>query len=309
MKKYKVSIIIPVYNTFDFLNRCLDSIVNQSYNNLEIILINDGSTDNSLDICNEYMKKDSRIIVINKKNNGVSAARNDGIKKASGDFICFFDSDDSVESNMIEILLNNMIINNVDLSICDYSIINGSNAKPKTNNSFLIDNREDYHRNYYLYQGYLWNKMFKTSLVKKISFNESIHCCEDELFITQYVEYCDSFYYDNRKLYNYYIRNNSSSGWTNVNERQATKIVAREKELKILSKYSFDVYKDYYVAHFLSANDIYRRYRPQIIDKNDLNMMYKKLISYNKFDLKFKVIVFIKYRLYWLYYLIKKINY
>ena len=93
----KISIIVPIYNCEKYLKRCLESIINQTYNNLEIILLNDGSSDNSLKIIKEYKKKDNRIIVIDKKNTGVSDTRNIGIQKASGKYICFCDSDDVLE--------------------------------------------------------------------------------------------------------------------------------------------------------------------------------------------------------------------
>lgn len=96
-----VSIIVPVYNAEKYLNKCLDSIVNQTYSNLEIILINDGSTDNSLSICNDYTNKDGRIIVIDKHNTGAADSRNEGLKKATGKYIMFVDSDDFIDLNII----------------------------------------------------------------------------------------------------------------------------------------------------------------------------------------------------------------
>lgn len=307
MTKAKVSIIIPVYNTEKYLKRCLDSISSQTYKNLEIILVNDGSTDNSYDICISYQKKDSRYNIINKSNGGVSSARNEGIKIASGEYICFFDSDDEIEHNMIEKLLKNFIDYNVDLSICDYNILNNKIKKKSQIKSFLISSKEEYHKNYKIYQGYLWNKMFKTSIVKQISFDNDIHCCEDELFITKYVEFCKTFFYDNTKLYNYYIRSNSSSGTQKINKRQVTKIIARERELEILKKYDFDIYKDYYISHFLAMNDIYHRYEYHIVEKKQLNKMYKELLYNKSLGCSFKISIFIRYRLFWFYYYLKLI--
>lgn len=101
-----ISIILPVYNVEKYLRRCLDSIINQTYKNIEIIIVNDGSTDNSLDICNEYYEKDSRIKIITKKNEGLGMARNTGINNASGEYVCFFDSDDFIERDAIEKMYN-----------------------------------------------------------------------------------------------------------------------------------------------------------------------------------------------------------
>ena len=96
----KISIIIPVYNTAKYLKRCLDSVLAQSYKDFEMVIINDGSTDNSLSICESYAQKDERIEILNLQHNGVSNARNNGISKAKGEFICFVDSDDKIEKDL-----------------------------------------------------------------------------------------------------------------------------------------------------------------------------------------------------------------
>lgn len=98
-----ISVIVPVYNVENYLCKCVDSIINQTYNNLEIILVDDGSTDGSASICDEYVLKDSRVKVIHKENGGVSSARNIGIAEASGEYICFVDSDDWLELDYFEI--------------------------------------------------------------------------------------------------------------------------------------------------------------------------------------------------------------
>lgn len=112
-----VSIIIPVYNVSNYLTTCLESVINQTYKDLEIICINDGSADNSLEILKEYASKDKRIIIIDKKNAGVSAARNDGIEKSSGEYIFCMDSDDYIDNDFIEVFYNNAKKNNSDLVV------------------------------------------------------------------------------------------------------------------------------------------------------------------------------------------------
>ena len=106
----KISIIIPVYNVEKYLKTCLDSVINQTYQNLEIILVNDGSTDNSGKICEEYKRTNSRIILIHKKNEGLSAARNTGLGIATGEYISFLDSDDYISNDMLETLYNSLQI-------------------------------------------------------------------------------------------------------------------------------------------------------------------------------------------------------
>ena len=103
-----VSVVIPVYNVEKYVEKCLDSVINQTYQNLEIIIVNDGSTDNSLSVCQKKKLSDSRIKLINKENGGLSSARNAGIECAQGEFICFIDSDDWIELDYIEVLLNGM---------------------------------------------------------------------------------------------------------------------------------------------------------------------------------------------------------
>ena len=113
----EISVIIPVYNTEKYLNECLDSIVNQTLSDIEIICVNDGSTDNSLAILESYAKKDNRITVISQENNGQGSARNLGLKNSSGNYICFIDSDDYVDLNMLEKLYDNVILNNSDIVV------------------------------------------------------------------------------------------------------------------------------------------------------------------------------------------------
>ena len=115
----KVSIIVPVYNTKDYIIRCVDSLVNQTYKNIEIILVNDGSLDNSIDLVNEKYD-DDRIVIVNQENMGSGQARNNGIKKASGDYLFFVDSDDFIDKDTISIMMNKMINDKVNLVICDY---------------------------------------------------------------------------------------------------------------------------------------------------------------------------------------------
>lgn len=113
-----ISVIIPVYNVEEYLHECLESVINQTYKNIEIILIDDGSTDSSGDICDEYKHYDSRIEVIHKKNGGLSDARNAGLAICAGEYISFVDSDDTIEYNMLEILLRNALDNNAEISMC-----------------------------------------------------------------------------------------------------------------------------------------------------------------------------------------------
>ena len=132
-----VSIVVPIYNVEKYLNRCIENLINQTYRNVEIVLVNDGSTDSCPQICDEYAKKDSRIKVIHKENQGPGVARNTGIENATGDYICFFDSDDYIESDTIEKCVLEITSNDADMVIFGHDCItpNGNciyNGKPNT---------------------------------------------------------------------------------------------------------------------------------------------------------------------------------
>lgn len=126
----KVTIVVPVYNTEKYLDECIKSIVNQTYENIEVILIDDGSKDNSPKICDKWAQKDSRIQVIHKMNEGAGIARNTGISNASGEYICFFDSDDYIEPYTIEKSLNALLENNADIVLFGFCDIT-ANGKTK----------------------------------------------------------------------------------------------------------------------------------------------------------------------------------
>lgn len=171
MSSNLVSIIVPVYNVEKYLKKCLDSIIKQSYRNIEIICVNDGSTDSSLKICEEYQEQDSRIIIITQKNQGLSAARNTGIKNSKGEFIAFIDSDDWVDPQFIELLLKACKDNNILLSFCGVYLYYGEkkfikvNDVPQIPDSKLLPNKFTDE-----YQNTAWRKLYHKSLFEKVSF-------------------------------------------------------------------------------------------------------------------------------------------
>ena len=139
-----ISIIVPVYNVEKLLSKCVDSILNQNFKDFELLLIDDGSKDKSGLICEEYAKKDSRISVYHKTNGGLSSARNYGIEHALGEFITFIDSDDYVDKSMLEILYNNMIENDVDLSITGVrDIYDGKTSIDVDREKLLLNSEEN----------------------------------------------------------------------------------------------------------------------------------------------------------------------
>ena len=159
-----VSVIIPVYNVYDYLDKCLNSIINQTYKSLEIIIVNDGSTDNSKDIIEKYSKIDKRITVINTKNNGLSVARNKGIDASHGDYLSFVDSDDYVDNDFIEYLVKLLEEYNSDISVCSFYQNDSNNKKEE----IIVYNKIEAMKECIAYNNMYssaWNKLYKKEIL------------------------------------------------------------------------------------------------------------------------------------------------
>ena len=192
----KVSIIVPIYNTAKYLPECLDSILNQSHQNLEIILIDDGSTDDSGKIVDAYAKKDSRIKVVHQKNQGQSAARNQGLKKATGDFISFIDSDDSISPDFYQKHLA-AFDHNTSISVCGahYKILKLKTTKDVYIDSLRPRKKHESNKAYILYlltmDGRMYwsvNKLYHANIAKKCHFDQSLNFAEDTKFVLDYLK-------------------------------------------------------------------------------------------------------------------------
>ena len=212
-----ISVIVPVYNVEKYLPKCIDSIINQTYTDLEILLIDDGSTDNSGKICDNYAKKDKRIKVIHKKNGGLSDARNTGLNICTGDYISFIDSDDYIEPDMYDKMINTAIANDIDIISCNYNhIYNEQNFSPffKTNTDELITNKTKLLKLIFTYQNFdlvVFNKLYKANLFKNIRFPKGISPAEDLNILYPLISSSNKFYYINEALYNKTERINSLS--------------------------------------------------------------------------------------------------
>lgn len=218
-----ISVIVPVYNVAQYLPECLDSIVHQTYQNLEIILIDDGSTDDSGKICDQYLNSDARIKVIHQENRGVAAARNVGISNASGTYVAFIDADDWIEPNMFEGLRNQMGI--ADVITVGYwkeythsrdkiteclpagTYCKGEKIESVYNHMLYADNG-----NFDDTLASIWNKLFRLELVKTFyrELNTSLRYREDTLFVYTYLLRCESIVVTANAYYHYRIREGSA---------------------------------------------------------------------------------------------------
>ena len=211
-----ISIVVPIYNVEQYLKRCVDTIINQTYKNIEIILVDDGATDNSGKICDEYIQKDNRIKVIHKENGGLSDARNVGLENANGKYIAFIDSDDYISKDFIQKLYKFCIENGCEIAQCSYQrVYDNSSISENTNAEIVttIMNRNEAILKMFASKNseytVAWNKLYKTSL-----FNSGIRypkgmLHEDEATTYKLFYEAKKIVVTNEELYYYLIRENS----------------------------------------------------------------------------------------------------
>lgn len=214
----KISVIVPVYNVEKYLSKCVDSIIKQTYRNLEIILIDDGSPDNCGAICDEYAEKDNRIKVIHKPNGGLSDARNAGLDIATGEYIAFVDSDDYIAENMIEKLYERLIKDGSDMALCGFEYVNESYGSAEDNKTditnCIVDEKGFFNEMYGCNQVYCvvaWNKLYKKALFENERYDYA-KCHEDQFIIHRLVMKCNKISFLEDKLYFYLRRRDSIMG-------------------------------------------------------------------------------------------------
>ncbi|OTN87983.1 hypothetical protein A5819_000433 [Enterococcus sp. 7E2_DIV0204] len=209
-----VSVVIPIYNVEDYLEECIDSVLNQTYTELEIILVDDGSKDNSLEICKKKEQEDSRIIVISKENGGLSSARNAGIDRAKGEYICFIDSDDWIEADYVELLMEGIVDYNADISVIhmtkvsDFSKIKFQTQNSETWTQFTKESamKELFTNNFIGYSAN--NKLYKTSLFKTIRYPYGL-LMEDKATTYRLIDESTKIVVNPSTKYHYFLRDNS----------------------------------------------------------------------------------------------------
>ncbi len=213
--KDMVSIIVPVYQVEDCLPQCIESILTQTYQNIELILVDDGSPDNCGAICDSYAEKDDRIRVIHKENNGVSAARNAALEIAAGEFLAFVDGDDEIEPTMIEVLYQNLIKYQCDISVCGIWFVfpDGTKKRACAEDMVEVYDRQAAMENILLgkyYAGHLCNKMFRRTVFANQKLDPAIKVYEDSLVVAEVILQSERLVFDSTPLYRYLLRDDSA---------------------------------------------------------------------------------------------------
>lgn len=293
----KISVIVPVYNAAAYIKRCIESILNQTYQNIELILVDDGSTDGSSIICDEYRKKEN-IKIVHKKNGGVSSARNAGLMIASGDYIGFVDSDDYIEKNMFQLMHDN--IKDADLSMCGYyqnkkkfiGISNKQIVDRTTAVTYVIGDGG--------FKGFLWNKLFKKSVIDKykIRFFPDIHMCEDLVFCISYIDKIEKVCLLPNALY-YYEDCGVSLSNAKFNQKKYSVIKAYNTLLSMDlikgDKKIFKIVENRKIKHCLSLWMLL--VRDNLMDKNTYFLEIKREIKHENISFLMDKSYGVKYKL------------
>lgn len=285
-----LSIIIPIYNTAKHIKRSLDCVLKQSMQDLELILVDDGSTDNSYEICTEYAKCDKRIKLIKQENQGVSSARNTGLDNATGKFIFFFDSDDTMASNMAEDLIQLIDTHDIAISgVCkmseDGKILNSLPKETIYQVTCWEAIASMYKDKYYSYQGFLWNKLYRRDIIEQnsIRFHKELLYNEDRTFNIEYLLYCKTAIIITKPYYYYTIWQGGAMS-KNDPEKKWTAFVAFEIQKRDLKNAPLAI-KRLLAQNYVKDVIIFAESYPQYMSK------CKKVIENNIWLLKPKMMI------------------
>ena len=257
-----LSVVIPVYNVEKYLPECLDSVINQTYKNLQIILVDDGSTDDSGGICDSYAKKDKRITVIHQKNLGAGAAKNTGLDNVKGEYLSIIDSDDFIELDMYETMISLVETNKVDVVQCGFNncFVNGSIKRSFDNRKLSANQCLKEMPTEWKY-AIFWNKLFKSSLLKDTRFPVG-RKIDDEFFTYKLISRAKFIYNTNDAFYNYRMRKTSVMNKENNDRLISDRVdcfVERYKFIEAntpkLKKYFYNHLSDILLYYYNQIND------------------------------------------------------
>lgn len=294
----KISVIVPVYKTEGLLDRCVESIVGQTYKNLEIILVDDGSSDNCPAMCDEWAEKDSRIRVIHKENGGVSSARNAALDIATGDYIGFVDSDDWIEPEMYSSLIQKISESGKNIALCSYYAVEISGERYECRcvvDKEVLD-KDDYFRFIVLGGdgGYIWNRLYDADILKEVRFDEDIWYSEDLLFNFKTAQKSNGAAILDKIEYNYVQKRIKEQAWV-MNDHSFDSMTAFEIMLSY-KDIPEDVYdcclRGYAAAAFTLLSGVLTNekyfYKYDDIRSAILNFK-KRILTQKKYPLKYKV--------------------
>ena len=285
-----VSIIVPVYKVEHCLPKCLDSILAQTYKEFEVILVNDGSPDNAPAICEAYAQKDDRVIVIHKENGGVSSARNAGLEIARGEYIGFVDSDDWLEPEFLERLIQKAEKTKADGAFCGYHVAFEDPVKAYD----VVPNRvvglvdQEMALNYIFhviekpcYGTALWNKLFKKSVIGDTKFPLGITVAEDAIFLAEVVLKCKSIYLLPEPLYYYYQREDSAMHTIGLTKQKIDDVYSFEQIANMVRRYRK---VERVISSIVYTKGIYVLTQAYLGEQTDLVQKMKQVLRHRKYD-------------------------
>ena len=277
-----ISIVVPIYNVEKYLDKCIKSIINQSYKKLEIILVDDGSKDNCGKMCEEYRKIDKRIKVIHKKNGGLSSARNAGIKIATGKYIGFIDSDDWIEKDMFKEMIKLAKENNSDIVQCDFIRCNEENLVIDNTNKKIVNIYSNIEAIWNQYKKGIdvssivtWNKLYKKSLFNDIEFPEG-KINEDEFTIYKLFYYANKVVYTN-KIFYYYRQNPNSIMNTSFSKKNLDYLDAYEEKADFIKgigeeklfEHTMNYYYNALIHNYIKYQKLYKEDKKTLKELRD----------------------------------------
>ena len=282
-----ISVIVPVYNAARYLPRCMDSILTQTHRRLEVILINDGSTDESGAVCDDYAARDKRVTVLHQENGGVSSARNAGLDKAKGDYIGFVDSDDEAMPELFEKLLGAIKKHNKQIAVCGHvrfhvegpvetrkQIEIPKNLSVEDALEYLLSNKH--------YEGFLWNKLFDNRLINengKLRFDADLYNCGDLYFVNQCFLKSKGIAYIPEALYHYRLFDEGLTRMYTL--KRHTELLAWERIIKINENQSSRINELARFRYFEAAVNLYRM---AALSKNSEQAGFYKTASLAQFN-------------------------
>lgn len=288
-----ISVILPIYQVENYLMQSIESLIKQSYKNIEIILVDDGSSDSCPVICDQYALKDSRIKVLHKKNGGVSSARNVGLKASSGAYVYFMDPDDLLAPRFLEYMYQAIVTEDCDIAVCAFT--SDERQFHRACSGDILSDNTTIGKHELLEKiafssdiaGYTWNKLLKRSLIEELVFDETVHMNEDQLFTLQYATRVEKAALIHDILYYYRVLDTSAINqkW---NDRKASAFITYLKITELLNNCAFSNEEIQFYAGehavYLAINyfSIIREVSDKSYWNKKLTEIYAQLITYGK---------------------------